>query len=401
MFAPPASATRDASVPREANASRETGAARSASAPQAAQPLASAAGLPRISTLAAHALNRAYAWPAPFALALARGNYALRWDADAELAAPGHVYTFRFGPAEGWFVLDAIGEHELIGDAASETVPVEIRCALLADALAPIIDQLEAKTRQRIELGVAHSGAHVHKSEFINERDLLRFSVTKAGSAWRCHGALRFAEERFLGLACPTEPPPPKVEASDFDTLPIALHFEVGSTMLSVGELRSIAPGDIIGIERWQSFGQALRCIATTRDGRLTVMAKAVGTRIVIDQIEENPVTSNPRSDASAPNSPTSTASAQTAAGEASAEPKLAQLDALEVRVSFELDERSMPLAELKALKSGYVIELEQPLNQSTVHIRANGALVGQGHLIAVGNKLGVRVSRFSENGDE
>jgi type III secretion protein Q len=390
-----------ASAPVAAGAAPATGGSRAASSSTvagAAQSLGHAASLPRISTLAAHALNRAYAWPAPFALALARGNYELRWQADAELAEPGHVYTFRFGPAEGRFVLDALGERELIGDAASDTVPAEIRCALIADALTPIIEALEAKTRQRIELGVAQAQAHAHKDDFAKERDALRFCITKSGSAWRCHGALRFTEERYLGIACPEDPPPAKLDATDFDTLPIALHFVLGATMLSLGELQSIAAGDIIGIERWQSFGQALRCVATTREGHITVTAKAVGTRIVIDSIEENSVTSTTRSDAGAP---AATGNAQTAADAPPDEAKLTHLDALEVRVTFELDEQSMPLAELKALKSGYVIELDQPLNQSTVHIRANGALVGQGHLIAVGNKLGVRVSRFSENRNE
>ncbi|WP_206951727.1 type III secretion system cytoplasmic ring protein SctQ [Trinickia acidisoli] len=368
-------------------------------APSAAQPLGNAPTLPRISPLAAHALNRAYAWPKPFVLALERGPYELRWQADAEISAPGHVYTFRFGPAEGRFVLDAIGEHALIGDAASDSVPADIRCALIADALAPLIDVLEAKTRQRIELGTVSVGAQTHKDELARERDALRFRVTRPGSEWHCDGAVRFTEERYLGLACPAEPPPPKLDDTDFDMLPIALRFVLGSTMLSVAELHSIARGDIIGIERWQSFGQALRCVATTSDSRVTVSAKALGSRIVIDHIEENSVTPSIRSDA--PGAGPSGPSGPAADAAAPSESSLTHIDALEVRVTFELDERSMPLAQLKALKSGYVIELDQPLNQSTVHIRANGALVGQGHLIAVGNKLGVRVSRFSESGNE
>ncbi|WP_116136846.1 type III secretion system cytoplasmic ring protein SctQ [Trinickia diaoshuihuensis] len=366
-----------------------------------AQPLGNAPGLPRISALAAQALNRAYAWPTPLAFATAHGQYELRWQADAQPASPGHVYAFRFGPAEGCFVLDSIGEHALIGDAGSDAVPAEIRCALIADALAPLIDALEMRTRQKIEFGVAPAGA-APREELARAHDALRFCVRRPGSEWYCHGALRFAEERYLGLACPSDPPPPTLRETDFDTLPITLRFTVGSTMLSVAELRSIARGDIIGIERWQSFGSALRCVATTSDGHVTVSAKAIGSRIVIDHIEENSVTPSTRADATSAGAPgpLDTHAAGTAAG-ATGEAALTHVDALEVRVSFELDERSMPLAQLKALKSGYVIELEQPLNQSTVHIRANGALVGQGHLVAVGNKLGVRVSRFSENGDE
>ncbi|MGN6233160.1 MAG: type III secretion system cytoplasmic ring protein SctQ [Trinickia sp.] len=396
-----------ASVPPKAGTART---APPTPASVATQPLGTASALPRISPLAAHALNRAYAWPSPFAFAVAQGHYELRWQADAEVRAPGHVYAFRFGPAEGCFVLDSIGEHALIGDAATDSVPAEIRCALIADALAPLIDVLERRTRQRIELGVAPTEPP-SKNELIRDHDALRFCVTRPDSEWRCCGALRFTEERFLGLACPAEPPPPTLADTDFDQLPIALRFVLGSTMLSIAELHSIARGDIIGIERWQSLGQALRCTATTNEGHVTVSARAVGSRIVIDQIEENPVTSSSRPDAPAAAAAPATHASNAIPGDAQAgdagsafaeEPgALTRIDALEVRVTFELDERSMPLAQLKALKSGYVIELEQPLNQSTVHIRANGTLVGQGHLIAVGNKLGVRVSRFSESGDE
>jgi type III secretion protein Q len=399
MSAPLASAPPKASTPRAASSPPSP-------TPGNAQPLGHAPALPRISALAAHALNRAYAWPTPFAFALALGGYELRWQADAQVKAPGHVYTFRFGPAEGHFVLDSIGEHALIGDAATQSVPAQIRCALIADALAPLMDALEARTRQRIELG-AVQGSTPTRDELAREHDALRFCVTKPGTEWHCFGALRFVEERFLGLACPAEPPNPTLQDKDFDALPIALRFALGSTMLSVGELRSIARGDIIGIERWQSFGQALRCVATTSDGHVTVLGKALGSRIVIDQIEENSVPPSTRPDAPAatalasaiPGADTtrSTSPDTTAPSEAS----LTRVDALEVRVTFELDDRTMPLSQLKALKSGYVIELDQPLNQSTVRIRANGALVGYGHLIAVGNKLGVRVSRFSEGLDE
>lgn len=53
-------------------------------------------------------------------------------------------------------------------------------------------------------------------------------------------------------------------------------------------------------------------------------------------------------------------------------------------------------LAQLKALRPGFVLELDQPLNQGVIRILANGTLVGHGHLIAVGNKLGVRVAELA-----
>ncbi|RKP50605.1 type III secretion system cytoplasmic ring protein SctQ [Trinickia fusca] len=363
------------------------------------QPLTASTALPRISALAAQALNRAYAWTAPFALELARGRYELHWQADAEVSAPARAYTFRFGPAEGKLVIDAIGERELIGEAASDTVPAPIRCALMADALTPVFAALEGATRQRVEFG---SGDQAGKDDISRERDALRFCVTRPGTNWRCHGALRFHEERFLGLACPQEPQAPALGEHDFDDLPITLRFSIGSTTLSVGELHDIERGDIISIQRWQSIGKTLRVTATTLDRRIALTGKIMGARVIIDYIEENSVPPPSSSDPTAANASSLSAPPPTTPPAAPGETgtALTQLDALEVRVTFELDERSMPLRELKAIKSGYVLELDQPLNQSTVHIRANGALVGHGHLIAVGNRLGVRVVRFSEGND-
>ena len=68
-------------------------------------------------------------------------------------------------------------------------------------------------------------------------------------------------------------------------------------------------------------------------------------------------------------------------------------IDALEVDACFELEHRTITLAQLKAMQPGFVIELDQPLNQSVIRILVNGLQVGTGHLIAVGNKLGIRVS--------
>ncbi|WP_158244260.1 type III secretion system cytoplasmic ring protein SctQ [Trinickia dabaoshanensis] len=382
--------------------------AQSNASSSAAQSLTNAASLPRVAPVAAHALNRAYAWPSPFALTLEKGRYELRWDAEAQVNGPARVYPFTFGPAEGRLVLDAIGERELIGEAASDRVPAGVRAALMADALAPVIDALERMTRQTLDIGVADESV---VDDVSHERAALRFRVTKIGGNWCCHGALRFADERYLGIACPQDPPQPALAADDFDDLPIALRVSIGSSVLTVGELCVIAPGDIVSIEKWSAAGAGLRCTATTPDGRMTLSGKAAGTRIVIEHIEENSVADNPQGDAAAPRRPAATpvsaVAAQAAAADkaappaAAAPPVLTRIDGLEVRVTFELDERSMSLRELKALKSGYVLELDQPLNQSTVHIRANGALVGHGHLIAVGNRLGIRIASFAEGKDE
>jgi type III secretion protein Q len=42
------------------------------------------------------------------------------------------------------------------------------------------------------------------------------------------------------------------------------------------------------------------------------------------------------------------------------------------------------------------VFDLGQPLNRSPVRILAHGNVLGKGYLVAVGDRLGVRVSEFA-----
>lgn len=75
--------------------------------------------------------------------------------------------------------------------------------------------------------------------------------------------------------------------------------------------------------------------------------------------------------------------------------PKTFPVDTLEVTTTFELERKTLTLAQIKMLQPGYVIELQQPLNQSVVRIFANGMPVGCGHLVAVGDNLGICMSEL------
>ena len=69
------------------------------------------------------------------------------------------------------------------------------------------------------------------------------------------------------------------------------------------------------------------------------------------------------------------------------------RLEALDMPLRFEVGELQLTLRELRSLQPGHVFELEQPLNRSTVRIYAHANLIGHGVLVAVGDRLGVRVA--------
>jgi type III secretion protein Q len=66
------------------------------------------------------------------------------------------------------------------------------------------------------------------------------------------------------------------------------------------------------------------------------------------------------------------------------------------VTLRFEVGDLAVSLGELRNLRPGHVFELAQPLNRSPVRILAHGNVLGKGYLVAVGDRLGVRVSEFA-----
>jgi flagellar motor switch/type III secretory pathway protein FliN len=65
----------------------------------------------------------------------------------------------------------------------------------------------------------------------------------------------------------------------------------------------------------------------------------------------------------------------------------------LDVPVSFDLGELHLKTADLELLQPGHLIELEQDVSTISVGLRVGDRMVARGTLVAIGKRLGVRVS--------
>ncbi|HEF5156184.1 type III secretion system cytoplasmic ring protein SctQ [Burkholderia multivorans] len=348
-----------------------------ATPPAAVLALDASPALPRVSAATARGLSHAYGATAAVPIALGEHAYAVRWRVDAEPAADAHAYRFVVGPATGTLWLDPLAETEWLGDAADPAVPAVIRAALLADLGAPLAATLQAATRQRVELlPPAEPAPAWHASP-----SALRFELRRADGAWRCHGALLFDAPDALAVFFASTPAAPPDAAALYANLPVPLAFELGRTALTAAELADVVAGDIIAIEHWRAHEQDLLCVAYVRAAPAwEITGRPAGNRLTVQRIREMPL-EPPRTD-----------SASAAAPDAPPADAPRSLDGLVVDLRFELPPTSMPLGELGTLQPGAVIELPHGINQSVIHLVANGMLIGTGQLIAVGQKLGVRV---------
>lgn len=158
------------------------------------------------------------------------------------------------------------------------------------------------------------------------------------------------------------------------DSLPLALRAELGFTRLPASDAAAIAPGDVVLMDAF--FATADRTLWLSPDG-----ARGVHVRWPAPADADAP----PRLTVIQPWTETMPASPDTSPAETAA------LDSVPVRLSFDLGEVSLTLAQLRALQPGQTLDLGHPL-AGAVRIRANGALVGEGDLVEIDGQIGVSV---------
>lgn len=351
--------------------------------------LDAAPDLPHVEADTARLLNWLTCRAAPVPVRLAGLDWLARFvPADPAIAARwAQGYAFTLGARHGRICLDVATERLLLGvPGAAEALPVLLRHALMADACADLAAAVGAVQPDPLTWQPA-PGA------WPSNLAALGIALTRDGSA-PLRAVLQFdAPERLAALPAGR----PERPAAWIDALPTPVAVRIGTTAITVGEMRGIVPGDIISIEHWQSQSGALvvRCATGQRGLAWTALAEGRRVTAMQDITFINGGHMEGTNMESTRPAGQSGATADIPHPDAEQAP-LSHLDGLEVELRFEVGDVAVPLSELRAVKAGYVFELPQPLKQSEVRIVANGNRIGTGTLIAVGNRLGVRVATFA-----
>ena len=352
--------------------------------------------LPRADAANVRALNRLYG-TVPLPDVSARGaRYRIHWNHDA---AFGHTaresYRFKLGAHVGHLAMDAPSLQVLLGERRIDLLPRDLRYILLADALHPVVDALEKALRLHFEWQPSEAEAretqerreHAALVHCDPERAAF-FAAPPSDGGAMLRGFVQFEDAATLDALVPAGRAPYRAaHAIDaFDTLRLPVNFCLGSTPIQLREISSIRPGDIVGIEQWRSSGAAIVVSAELGGpGGRHLSAFAEGSHITVQQSRDS---------AMKPDTPAQAAQATGTADNANL--PIDRLDALEVTLRFEVGDLSLSLGELKSIRAGHVFDLAQPLNRSPVRILAHGNVLGKGYLVAVGDRLGVRVSEFA-----
>lgn len=177
----------------------------------------------------------------------------------------------------------------------------------------------------------------------------------------------------------------PPVALRPLHQVPLTLHADIGFTRLPADELSQLCAGDVVLMD--SCFIHANRILWLSADGRAGLHAQL-----------------SPTQDAAPPHltiiqpwtihMPTDTDSVTAQATESSSDAATATLASLPVRLSFDLGDVQLTLAQVQSLQAGQTLDLGHPL-AGAVRIRANGALIGEGDLVEIDGQLGVSIARI------
>lgn len=187
----------------------------------------------------------------------------------------------------------------------------------------------------------------------------------------------------LAGLVGKRAPAPPVLDGP----LPIRLPAEIGFTLLSAELLATLSHGDVVLMDRCHISAQ--RVLWLSADGTAGLQAQLPPSAF---EQEDEPAEAPTLTVIQAWNS-------DMPATETPPETSATSIDDVPIRLSFDLGDITLTVAEARALQPGQAIALARPL-AGPVRIRANGAQIGEGDLVDIDGQLGISIrTLFQANG--
>jgi type III secretion protein Q len=182
------------------------------------------------------------------------------------------------------------------------------------------------------------------------------------------HGAATLIADRLLPQAAPL--------LDGFAALVFVLAVDSGQAWLSLGELRSLRPGDVVMLDTFDNAGLTLGL-----NGTLQARAEwhsDASIRVIQTLNPVNPILENLM------NSPDTLITED------------ATLNDLPLKMVCQIGNIELPLAQLQQLGVGSLLQFAPQMDEA-VDLMINGRCVGRGRLVQIGDGLGVRLQSFAK----
>ncbi len=254
-------------------------------------------------------------------------------------------------------------------------LPTAMRSAALEAALQDVLATLEATDQGRVRIDGIDTARQATDGPASNPGGH-HFGVSLGSGTVTLWGTLSTDALGLMLMAGLAARQPAARGPLAQQDLPVLLRAQIGAATLSRAQLRSLQPGDAVLLEHsWVSQGGQLwlghggwGLFVRSHEGQLVVTQPFQKSEVQMNDDIDGPAGDDPRGN----DTPVA-------------------LDALPVRLQFDLGQRTMPLAQVSELQVGQVLDLARPLSQA-VSIRANGALIGLGELMEIGGRIAVGI---------
>lgn len=288
------------------------------------------------------------------------------------------------------------------------SLPEEMRSIVLEACFKNVIDVVEE------EIGVVVAiEDYVFGHPGNSFEDELPFIVKVEGVEVPVKGVLHMEGSSLEFLAALLERSS-YVTKNRFRFIEVPLYVKIGEETLSLGEFKNLNLRDIILLsdEKFINEGSCKVVIGdhliydgVLKNGTLTVL-NLMDERVeneglpheeayeVEDEEEEEDVDLEEKGFEGKPSGEPERAKASEEEEHDEEEEVSHELADLPIHVVFEVGQRRLALKDLQSLKEGYTFELDKSIERP-VTIRANGRVVGEGELLKVGDRIGVRVISF------
>jgi type III secretion protein Q len=315
--------------------------------------------LPRVSPAVAAASRELYG-RSPFLRVTEGTRWRFEW-AHMPDRTPEISLRIRIGLTEVTVGLVSYEAFEALRDMHSAELPQALRAPFLSVTAALFWQELQSITGCDVELLDAartfDAGERVGFVLHRNDHTALRGFVVLENEATRsliCELSARLM---------------PRLQAPG--DWPILCAAVVGFTAVTSRDVQSLEPHDIVLIEDARFNGESLDCHLTAGQ-RLVGRASLQSGRLQVTEWKTN--------------------------GVAPMTQRESGLGELEVSLRFELAQWHAPLTEVSAIAAGTVIDLGRRIDDQAVSVWVEHRCIGKGQLVAIGERLGVRLTSVFGN---
>ncbi|HJV80571.1 type III secretion system cytoplasmic ring protein SctQ [Noviherbaspirillum sp.] len=271
------------------------------------------------------------------------------------------------------------------GDMALNEVPPDLALALLQDAVDELSRDLAGEELGPIRIDGWATAEQACAVPFAMDLRMTRHDGGDPASArllTDLQGLTKLAR-----LAARAESEPPKAEP--WAGLPILLTLELGWVDMTLDEIATIRPQDVLLPDGWWS-GKGRKDLCIRISPKL-----GIGAQFTIDEhLRATTKVKRMEQDDSLVQHP-GNAQLPTNSALPAVESGVAELADIPLRITFDLGERHIPLRELASIAPGHLFDLGLAPD-SAVNLRINGVRVGEGELVEIGGRIGVAVMRIA-----